>query len=150
MSDCATATCTVASVGRVVTDFQPGEQWDGVPRRIPFPRGVWFTSESLAMILGITRDYMWKLAQLHKDKLGPPHYRVGWKNPIRPRLERLYSEADYDFLRTCFTVIVGRPTKGMLPSPSFAAKRRNRAARKLAMEQSCSLSYTVPPPEAML
>lgn len=138
--------CTAAFVAPVITEFRA---YDGtLVQHIPFPRGVWFNSESLAMMLGITRNHLYVLARIHRAKLGRPHYRVRWNNPIHPRLERIYSEADYDFFRSCFTVVVGKLTRKNLKPPSHTNKRR-RLAAQLAAQMACNIATVIPPDPAV-
>lgn len=108
-SDCAIMVRVGPPVVTSVTMI--GERPPG-PVRMAFPEGAWFETDALATIFGVSKSYIHVLLSLHKDKLGPPVYqeRPRWRKRRR-RLRRIVSEADYDYLRTLFPVVVG-PLKG--------------------------------------
>lgn len=66
--------------------------------RAPFPRGDTHYVDAIALEFGVSRKRIWNLLSQHRHRLHPAMYKG--------RNTRVLTPADYEFLRSLFTVRV--------------------------------------------
>lgn len=116
----------VVLLGKVIT----GVRTSGDATRIPFPEGVWFSYRSLCTIFDVTPKYLRKKIFEHRDQMSFPRvYRIKGN---KFRRHRIFSEADYHFLRTIFLAEVGNVEH---VNKYARRKRETEAALRAQQEQ---------------